>query len=379
VAKGGGASKHAKKVPFSTFWKNVSGSGLTTELNTFVAMSRQAQKVFLSIIYTYLPQTDWEGIQKSVAKTDGAYTNELHVLKDFRRAMRAAGDDERYKRFMLPEDNGWIINLVFRYIGNHFGDDGLDPAVPFVTDETSTLIDAYLARLDGMCVVTEYSCTAPGREEPVEYLSRIYPAPHRSNVSYCKITRALDKLTIALGGDKDRYALKVQGYWTVESNTPVVRDMLRAIARMYGFELKAIEGEEKLARLFAWDRDLYYKVIGGSAGTDAAIDEADCHEAIARQLGFTGNELDNFCNGLSQEKTWEGIKQWSLPDLKPEGTVRRADPPNTFRTVAESGLARLVDAPEEQRAPDAGAPLDRAADSADADAVITEWMARGLA
>jgi hypothetical protein len=356
VATGAGAKKRAKKESFCTFWKNVSGSGMTTELNTFVAMSRQAQKVFICLLFPYLSHADRGGIARSVERSaDGGYAYELHVLKDFRRAMKAATEDDKFKRFLLPEDNGFIVNLALRYIGNHFGDDGLDPAVPYVTDETSTLVDAYLSRLDGMKVVTEYSCTVPGNEEPVEYLSRVYPAPQSSAVSFCKVTRALDKLTIALNGDRDRYCLKVQGYWTVDSRTPVVRDYLRAIAQMYGFELKAIEGDKQLAMLYASDRDLYYKVIGGNAGVDAEADEAACHDAIALQLGMTGNELENYCTGLSKEKSWEGIKQFALPDVTLNGARRQADPPGTYRTVAASGAERLADVEAE---PGASADVD---------------------
>lgn len=325
------ATLHKKKL--STGWKNSSGSGITTELNTIVSAFREMVTTSIAMVLPFAPEGTAEKL--SVKRPMNSST--------FKAAMVAA-QDQAYKHLFAPQDQGRLLSMAYRYIGPKFGDDSLDPAIPLVTDATWLKCSQYLSQCDGMKTDVEFISTRAEDPQPWEYLSRIYPNPIASGTSYCKIEKALDKLSISINSDSERYALKCRGYWTVDSKTPVVNAYLMAMARIHDFELDPLVPDEKtLDELYTTDRDLYYKVKAGPYPTDEQSEEL-LFESAAKLLAFgTGTELQKFMEGLSKATTREEMAEFKLPLIP--GHVARVDPANTTRVASASGQVMLEGKP----------------------------------
>jgi hypothetical protein len=326
-----------RKQKLNTGWKNSSGSGITTELNTIVSAFREMVTTSIAMVLPFAA----EGIAEKLSLE--------HPLSAtaFKTAMIAA-QNKAYKHLVLQQDEGKLLWMAYRYIGPKFGDDALDPATPLVTDAMWLKCSRYLTLCDGMKTDVEFISTRPDNMQPWEYLSRMYPSPMTSGTSYCKIEKALDKLSIAINSDPERYALKCQGYWTVDSKTPVVNAYLKAMARIYNFELEPLATDENtLDELYYADRDLYYKVKAGPYPTDDQTEEL-LIEAAARQLGFAaGTELQQFVDGLSQATTREEMAEFKLPLI--QGAAFKVDPLHTTRVAAASGQAWLDTTPRDPK------------------------------
>ena len=329
------ATLHKEKL--DTGWKNSSGSGITTELNTIVSAFREMVTTSIAMVLPFAAEGIAEKLSRKHPLTAAA----------FKTAMITA-QNKAYKDLLFQQDEGKLLWMAYRYIGPKFGDDSLDPATPLVRDDTWLKCSQYLTLCDGMKTDVEFISTKPGNLQPWEYLSRMYPNPMDSGTSYCKIEKALDKLSIAINSDPERYALKCQGYWTVDSKTPVVNAYLMAMARIHNFELEPLAPDDKtLEELYCADRDLYYKVKAGPYPTDDQTEEL-LIETAARQLGFAaGTELQQFVDGLSKATTWEEMAEFKLPNIP--GRAFKVDPPHTTRVAASSGQIRLGQAPRESR------------------------------
>jgi hypothetical protein len=329
------ATLHKKKL--STGWKNSSGSGITTELNTIVSAFREMVTTSIAMVLPFAA----EGTAKKLSIKHPMSANV------FKTAMVAA-QTQAYTHLFIPQDEGRLLRMAYRYIGPKFGDDSLDPAIPLVTDEMWLMCSRYLTQCDGMKTDVEFISTLPSNPQPWEYLSRMYPSPIASGTSYCKIEKALDKLSISINSDPERYALKCRGYWTVDSKTPVVNAYLMAMARIHDFELDPLIPDEKtLDELYYADRDLYYKVKAGPYPTDEQSEEL-LFETAAKQLAFgTGTELQQFMEGLSKATTRKEMAEFKLP-LVP-GSAVKVDPPNTTRVAASSGQVTLEQQPRASR------------------------------
>lgn len=320
-------SKDTGSETTSTGWKNSSGSGITTELNTIVSAIREMTTTAIAMV---LPYT--ENVQNTLSRS-----NPL-TKKAFLAAMMKAQKGV-YKNVMIPEDEGQLLRMAYRSIGPKFGDDSLDPATEHVSDATWLKCSQYLSECDGMKTEVDFMCTTPNNIVPWEYLSRIYPNPIASGTSHCKIVKALDKLCISLNSDADRYAMKCRGYWTVDSKTPVVNAYLKAMSKIHKFELSPLDSDQQtLEELYYYDRDLFYKVQGGAFPHDEQTEHL-LIECASKQLQFTGGELLTFMDDMSKCRTRKELSEFVLPST--EGQKIMIDPRGTIRVPAASGMTTL--------------------------------------
>nr|APG76211.1 hypothetical protein [Beihai noda-like virus 21] len=334
----------------STRDKNASGTGITTIQNTGPFSERELETTVLAMVFRSMME---EGKPRNVVDSleAGEAPDEV-MYKDFIFHLRHIQENWNMGEFH-HDGKKQIIAIAYGWIGPKFGDDGLAPATPFVSDKLWECAMHYVDRMDGF--ERKLVTTSAVKGEPVEYLSRIYPCPTSSQSSYCKVEKAIDKISIAINRDRERYFLKLRGYWTTDRNTPIVGAYLEAIAGMYGITLSeigngtAIVSEEQLSgldpsdelrKVYESDRDLYYKVAGGPYPYDANDSELQ-YECVALDYGMTANELYEFDQKLRQQSTWTGIQGMTVPASidreRPEdplGEQRTPDPLRTERVAA---------------------------------------------
>lgn len=334
----------------STRDKNASGTGITTIQNTGPFSERELETTVLAMVFRSMME---EGNPSNVVESlrAGEVPQEV-TYKDFIRHLRIIQNTWNLDEFHL-DGRKQVISIAYGWIGPKFGDDGLAPSTPYVSDKLWECAMLYVDRMDGFERKLETTSAVKG--EPVEYLSRIYPCPTSSLSSYCKVEKALDKISIAINRDRERYFLKLRGYWTTDRNTPIVGAYIQAIANMYGItlsgigngapivsesELEALDPEHEIRKIYESDRDLYYKVAGGPYPYDAG-DSALQYECVAADYGMTSNALYWFDEDLRKQSTWAGIQGKMLParidrerSEDPLGEERKPDPPGTERVAA---------------------------------------------
>merc|ERR1712113_246222 len=242
-----------------------------------------------------------------------------------------------------------MIRYAWRYIGCFFGDDSVRSAYPYIGILRVKVAMMYVGIQDGMRAKLDAVCL-PSNGDSIEYLSRHFFALHHdSSASYCKIEKALAKLTVASARDPWRYVSKLLGYLTTDWRTPVVGAYLQAVCSMYGltvmthndtnkvlFDREVVvtnhdgieidhpygdpdklesglrEADPAVMRLFTTDRDLYYKLLNGSYPWVRGDTEM-AYEHAAYTLGVSSVDLQLFDENLRQQSTWSGIKSCSLP------------------------------------------------------------------
>jgi hypothetical protein len=341
-----------------TGWKNCSGAGTTTELNTITAAIRRMLTSTIALVARHLVTDHATAGLLSDPRFGGSSTDatdfgfagmeaELKASLDalnyttFTKALKAAEHEGMLALRDALGDGGAgtkIALLAYDCIGPKFGDDAVDPGLPFVPDAVYRMVVDYVNRSDGMTIEMDFVKTTCGQVEPVEFLSRVYPSPGTSPTSYAKILRALSKLSINVNGEPERAELKLRGYMAVDSKTPVLAEYVAALATLNGFDLAPID-EAALAALYDTDRDMYYRVCGGPYPRDEASDELT-REVVGDQLGFTGSELDEYCCMLKKCKTWEALEAMKLPS---DSDLTQDDPAGTLRVAARNGIVRLSD------------------------------------
>lgn len=314
-------------------WKNSSGSGITTVLNCLVNAVLEMATTVVSLCMT-VKNVDDDVTAAAIAS--GEY--ELTV-KEIRRCMTEIQNDERFKRLTTY---GTLMDMAYKWIGPKFGDDALDPGTPFVSDLRWAVASQYVEKNIGM--VTKMGHVSCVLREPCEYLSRVYPEPVHTLVSYCKIEKACDKLRISQTDEVEKYALKLQGYATTDINTPIVGPYIKAAAAVYEVDLTKgpalAKDTEFMARLYDIDRDMYFRLSNGPfpACEDEMADDLR-RVSVAHQFGFTGPELFDYDKRLSEMKTQEAVAGMRLPNdpaKKPQ-----VDPENVHRASAISGAVHL--------------------------------------
>jgi len=226
-------------------------------------------------------------------------------------------------------------------------------------------------------------------DDPYYFLGRWYAAPNSSMASYCDVLKAIRKLSVAKNSDRERYMLKLHGYWTTDSDTPVLSEFLQALARMYGITLEMYFAQEPgmcptddgrltkwaweeldlpellasdnvFAKLYRDDRDMFYRVAGGVYVSPGADDARLMHEAVARQLGMSSGDLEVIRASLRKASTWDEIdairicgQDWD-PSAEPEGTIRVDGPVKSLLDQAPSSVTdakRLESIKRAQTAP----------------------------
>jgi hypothetical protein len=231
------------------------------------------------------------------------------------------------------------LQTVYKWIGPKFGDDGVDPSTPFVSNRLYEVAMKYVDRQDGF--VRKLDTASAANEESVEYLSRIYPNLLASLSSFCKPEKALDKLSVATGRDREKYILKLKGYFMNDRNTPLVGALLEATSKMYKVPLTKLTDEE-LAATAEHDKELYWKLFNGPFPYDEGASDL-AYECVAADYGMTSGELREFDDKLRSQSTWAGIQSMMLPAKlsketaqDPLGLAVDEDPPGTSRVAAFS-------------------------------------------
>ena len=329
--------------------KNCSGTGITTVLNTSVFSERELETTVIAMVFRSMEDSGelkkGEYI-KSDTGDDRPFPELTHkVFLKHLRNIQGTWDLHKIGE-VFGSKHPYTIERAYRWIGPKFGDDGLDPATPYVDNGTWERAMLYVDRQDGF--VRKLETTSAVKEEPVEYLSRIYPCPMRSPSSYCKVEKAVDKISIAVNRDRARFILKLCGYHTTDRNTPIVGALLTAVGKMYGIELTLIEDDATMLELYETDRELYWKVTAGPFPWDEnASDEQ--YESVAAEYGMTSGELREFDERLRSQSTWSGIQQCMLPtkisvsSTDPLGLQTSIDPPGISRVPAFSTSSRGED------------------------------------
>jgi len=355
----------ATKKLMPSLWKNCSGTGITTVVNTVPFAERALETKIVALIFAFCES--W-GPDYCRSKGLPVLVADEYILDTRDRSRDVPFPNITFKQFRncvcmiqsagvvqaalgCPKDTK-ILLVLYKLIGPGFGDDKLDPGTPFVNKRQDECAMRYVDRMDGF--VRTYEVSSALKEEPVEYLSRIYPNPTRTGSSFCKIGKALAKLSVCASRDVDKYALKLRGYWQNDKHTPLVGAWIQAVANMYSIELKDVN-EDELTALHEHDREMYWKLYNGAFPYDENAEDVQ-YECVAADYGMTAAELMEFDNGLRAETTWMGIQAWMLPtklskesDTDPLGLhTLSADPPNLTRANAfhaqRHGLgSRLID------------------------------------
>jgi hypothetical protein len=330
--------------PIKVGFKNNSGSGVTTELNTFISAFVEFVSTCISIaIVTYRLRHN-----KELKLADISKTAIRTALKDY--AGRFELTHLYWGDFMFRGNDVDIYSIPYAVIGGKFGDDGVAAHLPGIPDEDWEAAALFFTRAIGMVLKVTFSRP----EDGTFFLGRYYPKPLESLASYADVLRALRKISVARNSDVEKYKMKLYGYWTTDSQTPGIREYLIAVAKMYNVDLHAYEGiverddegtpmlSAEMSRLLAMDRDMFYRVAGGPY----CVTEDDVPmmlEAIATQVNFDcSSEFESWLQSLEQCATWDDLDAIQLPgmdydpDAEPEGTVRMSGPVANLLTVGPS-------------------------------------------
>lgn len=337
----------------SSLWKNASGTGITTVLNTLAFALRELETTIVAMVF--------KSMRANSELKEGAMPRVLlySTFLDHLRKIQKTWDLDKITT--IPKNRAQkqvlLIEAAYHWIGPKFGDDGLAPATPYVDDAGWKIALDFVDLMDGF--KRKLETTSAVKEEPVEYLSRIYPCPLQSPCSFCKVSKALNKLSISTNRDRERYILKLRGYWTVDKNTPVVGAYLIALAKMYEVELSDLgDGkpishaysialpddyqDKDVRRLYEEDRELYMKVAGGPFPWEPNSSEL-CYQVVGQEYGMTSGELREFDRDLANQSTWIGIQSKMLPKKitelseDPLGLHDKPDPPGVAKVAAFKG------------------------------------------
>jgi len=327
--------------PVKTGFKNNSGSGVTTELNTVIAAFIEYVTTCLAITkVTYRSRRNKELDMSEIYKTTIRTGLKEYASKSSDLTHIFWGD------FMFNEKMDVDMYAIpYAVIGPKFGDDGVAPHLPGIPDDDWEAAATFFTEAIGMKLKVAFSCP----EDGTFFLGRYYPRPLMTLTSYADVLKACRKISIARNLDVEKYRMKLLGYWTTDSKTPVIREYLIAIARMYNLDLRCYEGiveindngepmlSKEMAHLLATDKDTFYRVAGGPycvADEDVPI----MLEAIAAQVNFVfegaggSSELESWIDSLAMCTTWEELDAFQLPgmdfdpDAEPEGTTRVSGP-----------------------------------------------------
>jgi len=320
--------------PINTGFKNNSGSGVTTELNTIVAAFVEYVSTCLAItkhVYRvkHTKEVDFSVVRKNTIRNALVHYRDSNDLSHI-----------FWGGFMFRGVEVDIYSIPYAVIGPKFGDDGVGAHLPHITDADWQSAAMWFTVAIGMKLKVSFSRP----EDGTFFLGRFYPRPLQSLASYADVAKACRKISIARNSDIEKYKLKLHGYWTTDSKTPGIREYLIAVARVYGVELRCYEGiveldgmgrpvlSDEMAHLLANDKDMFYRVANGPYDvTDEDVPMMS--EAIAPQLNFESSaEFEMWIDALQDCATWEELDAFQIPgadfdpDAEPEGTVRMSGP-----------------------------------------------------
>jgi hypothetical protein len=308
---------------------------VTTELNTVISAFVEYVSTCLAITKTtyrlrHKTELDLTAVKRTTIRT---------ALKHY---AEKSGDLTHlfWGDFMIKDHEVDIYSVPYAVIGPKFGDDGVGPHLPGISDDDWNASAIFFTEAIGMKLKVAFSRP----EDGTFFLGRYYPKPLESLASYADVVKAVRKISVARNLDVEKYKLKILGYWTTDSLTPVIREYLIAVARMYDIDLHCYDSivevddegtpvlTKELAHLLAMDRDMFYRVAGGPY----CVSDDDVPmmlEAIAPQVNYnSASELEGWLESLAKCATWEDLEAFQLPgmdfdpDAEPEGTVRMSGP-----------------------------------------------------
>lgn len=337
-----------------TGFKNNSGSGVTTELNTIVsAFIEYTSTCFAVTQYIHRSRHDTE-LDLSAVKKNTIRSALKHYKAHHDVTHLMWGD------FMLKGNKINIFSIPYSVIGPKFGDDGVGAHLPCISDDEWRAASNFVTTTIGMLLKVSFSRP----EEGTFFLGRFYPKPLESPASYADVAKSCRKISVARNCDLEKYKFKLHGYWTTDSKTPGISQYLTAVARMYGVDLHAFDGvteldddgrpvlTQEMAHLLANDRDMFYRVVGGPYCVDAE-DEPMMLEAVAPQIGFhSSGELEDWLARLAECTTWEQLDEFQFPgadydpDAEPENTRRMSGPVASLLEGMIDNIDRFVSVAE---------------------------------
>jgi len=357
-------------------WKNVSGSGYTTELNTFVSAFVEFTITNYAIARTYLLEdratvfgAKTPGEQASglfdASTPMGDYTIGL-IKKGLKWHVAKHWDNGNAEDWMIDADTNAVRPWAVAYsvIGPKFGDDGIGAALKRVSDRTWAEAAEHVTSTIGMILKVTFSRP----EDGTFFLGRWYPVPLESATSYADVVKALRKLHIASSTDAEKYKAKLCGYWVTDSQTPVLREYLLLASKFIpDFDIEAyrhktgIETDESgnwllsadMVKLLNNDRDSFYRIAGGPYEFDEEH-LRDVKAKIAEQTGFdVVSDFETWLDGLAACQTVEELDRYNLPegvteydpDNEPDHALR-VEGPTDFLLPAlrtRSGPYELID------------------------------------
>jgi len=342
----------------NTKWKNPSGTGITTHINSIRFAFRSYLTIVISLVFKQL--TDNAGMIQGLPVDDsgksdpvaggkgdcihrGVWHEQIRKLQESGIIAKAypyydSADWSFYKRFggtfatlgvcevrqVKSTPKTPVMRLLFDAIGLKLGDDGVECSIPGVPDETWLAASKYLDAADGFKRKVTFS--DPNLDEEVEFLSRIYPNLNESRVSYTKIERAAQKLAVSANADKNKYRNKLLGYMVTDRFTPIIGAYITAIWAFKDMgELpdwlaklgpaKYASGDFTVPEEFiasVEDRELAWKLNAGPYPVGNG-DLEHMYENAAKAYQYTSGELMAYDESLRQQTTWEGIKRHTLP------------------------------------------------------------------
>jgi len=291
----------------NTKWKNSSGTGITTYLNSYVFATRALETIAIACIFFMMEQDGTlehgEYVMGLDWKTEKPYPEISFVM--FKTYLRKIQEDGRWHQdrfrtlFTAEQVKDSFLLLAYGWLGQFFGDDALNPGVPFVCDHTYACALKYCDRQDGF--VREVDFVDPFADYP-EYLSRIWIPEHGS---YCKISRAVARLSASLGDDKDRFCLKLDGYNFTDGDAPIVGAYVCALATLFKHKLRPTE-DRTYEELAALDKEVAEKIKLGNQHKSEGFSE-HAFEFAAREFNVTAAQLREVDEKLRNAKSIEDI------------------------------------------------------------------------
>jgi hypothetical protein len=294
----------------SSEWKNCSGTGITTVLNTIVFMFREFQTTIYSMVLVDMEyneeidvsQYDWE--TTFPALDSGAFWRVVGRIQS------EWGLDAIDPAFVTKHGRR-LTDLVYEWTGQNFGDDGLACGTPYVTDKWWERAMKLVDTADGFKRKLEVSITL--LSERTEYLSRIYPDLIQSKASHCKVEKALRKLSVAINRDPVRYSYKLRGYLSNDRHCPLVGGYCLGVANTFGWDVTKPLTQEELDRLEVTDRERYWQVQGGAFPDNDVQAHLDTMLAeVGSDYGMTSAEVAEHDARLAGCSTWEELQEQML-------------------------------------------------------------------
>jgi len=204
---------------------------------------------------------------------------------------------------------------AFTKIGPKFGDDGLGDGK---YDRATAAKDL------GFILKSEVTRS----DEPIAFLSRVYPNARASLTSIAEPLRALAKIPVGTHShgpsfDKTDLSNRVHGYLATDAKSPLIKEYCNALVRVLSLP------KPKLDKA---DRDIVYRVNSGPYPYDDAL-EADCVNVVAERLRVSITDVEGARTALNNAKTIEDLSKIRLiePDRLAPGVLAVSPAPGCDR------------------------------------------------